>query len=187
MSVMNESGRKRQGWTRIRDISDIIQYGSKSTSRLISYLSLMGLGFLKRWPTCLIRHCLLICTKSPDRRGDHSFSAAFDTTDRWLWVMCMSLELQIGKSLVCVCLRSKWILRESSARVSAEGRDERQWSWRRVRPKNDEVWVFANAPVSDLSSTVLAREWMALYGQKASGLSPGWMRYSARSSWLFFT
>lgn len=38
---------------------------------------------------------------------------------------------------------------------------------------NDEVWIFANAPVSDHSSTVPARdEWLST-DKKAPGRSPG--------------
>lgn len=82
---------------------------------------------------------------------------------------------------------SRRITEKLSGKVERRGTQKREQLWRRVRQMNDEVWLFANAPVSDRSSTLPAKdEWLSV-DKKAPSLSPGWIWYSARSSRLFFT
>lgn len=50
-----------------------------------------------------------------------------------------------------------------SGKAERQGDTESVWLRRRVRQVNDVVWIFANAPVSDRSCSVPARDrWLSM-------------------------
>lgn len=85
-------------------------------------------------------------------------------------LMCVSAELGLGLYLSSQCRATHPCIRRRrmtvgtydrerlSGKVETQRNRKRERLWRRVRQMNDEVWIFANAPVSDRSSTVPARD-----------------------------
>lgn len=53
-----------------------------------------------------------------------------------------------------------------SGKAERDKETPKEWLRRRVRPMNDEVWIFPNAPVSDRSRSVPARDECLSVGKK---------------------